>query len=232
MEPVKVATLRRSVLARWLIQKREVWKWERVQLNNVSEGCGGNNIPAWKHLISSRGPNLAVAASAADSLPESLLPCLWAAAVNTRLTWILETVLLFYSGLPPCLGGGGTRRVRVTSWNVLMCYNLLHYLWKQKRASLCAGRLPCQPRRVVSSPLFLPIWLVLARLPFRRSRPIITLSRWHLCGWCVALRGSPINIRYTHTRAGAHAQKLWHTFQLTWNTSAAVCPVSDVMLHV
>lgn len=52
-----------------------VWKWERAQLNNVSEGCGGNNIPAWKHLISSSGPNLVVAASAADSLPESLLPC-------------------------------------------------------------------------------------------------------------------------------------------------------------
>lgn len=133
----------------------------------------------------------------------------------------------FLSGLPPCLGGGGTRRVRVTSWNVLMCYNLLHYLWKQKRASLCAGRLPCQPCRVVSSPLFLPIWLVLARLPFRRSCPIITLSRWHLCGWCVALRGSPINIRYTHTRREAVTH-----FPVNLKYFRSVCSMSDVMLDV
>lgn len=119
---------------------------------------------------------------------------------------------------PLCLCGGGTLRVPIAPWNALMCYNLLYYLWKQKRASLCAGRLPCQPCRLVSSSLFLPIWLVLARLPFRCSRPIVTLSRWHLCGWCAALRGSPINIRYTH--AGAHTPRLWHTstFQLTWNT--------------
>lgn len=96
----------------------------------------------------------------------------------------------------------------ITPGNALMCYNLLYYLWKHKRASLCAGRLSCQPCRVVSSSLFLPIWLVLARLPFRRSRPIIILSRWHLCSWCAALRGSLINIRYTH--AGAHTGALTH----------------------
>lgn len=133
---------------------------------------------------------------------------------------------------PLCLCGGGTLRVPIAPWNALICYNLLYYLWKQKRASLCAGRLPCQPCRLVSSSLFLPIWLVLARLPFRCSRPIVALSRWHLCGWCAALRGSPINIRYTH--AGAHTLRLWHTstFQLTWNTFGAVCCMSDVMPHV
>lgn len=142
--------------------------------------------------------------------------------------WRQSCFFFFTPTSPPCLCGGGALRVRVTPWNALMCYNLLHYLWKQTRASLRAGRLPFQPCRVVSSSLFLHIWLVWVRLPFRRSRPIITLSRWHLCGWCAALRGSPINIRYTYT----HTLKLWHTFQFTWNTFAAVCSMSDVMLDV
>lgn len=140
----------------------------------------------------------------------------------------------FLLRLPSCLCGGGTLRVRVTLWNALMCYNLLHYLWKQKRGSLCAGRLSCQLCRVVSSSLFLPIWLVLSRLPFRRSRPIIKLSRWHLCGWCAALRGSPINIRYTHTHAGAHAEAVtdfpvnlkyfWCGVSCEWRDAGCVTP--------
>lgn len=63
---VQVAKLHGNVLGSWLIENEEAWK--------MREKAAKQNIPAWKHLITSCGANFVITASASDSLSEASLP--------------------------------------------------------------------------------------------------------------------------------------------------------------
>lgn len=165
--------------------------------NNNSEGssakgsnkrlvCGGklHQASRYEHVISSSGPYFVISAWT-NTLPDNLVlsnvqPCVEHHTEPRRLRNRTLFFFFFRASHPfttsMTVNWGGICHVCVTSWNVLLCYYLPHYLWMQNSLSVLK-LLFCQP------------FLLSPAHQVQKSQ-IITLEYRSLCSFSFLLRGS------------------------------------------